>query len=116
MPGRGLAIAATTLGLSVAGCGADETRYSDDEIIDKLNLEQAGAGFTIDGDPFCEVEKKLLNTSDEVQSAADKDDLGLVVASREGNVGVQGVPPGFPPDCGDAAKKKLSRLDPAPSD
>jgi hypothetical protein len=37
-----------------------------------------------------------------------------VIASREANVGVKGVPV-FPPDCREQAKKKLNKLDPAPA-
>jgi len=99
----------------LASCGGDDTRYADDKIVDRLNLEETESGYAIDGDPFCEVERKLLNDSTEVEDAADKDELGLVIASREGNAGVQGVPP-FAPDCGDEAKKKLNRLDPAPAE
>jgi hypothetical protein len=97
------------------GCGADETRYSDRDIVEKLNLEKSEGGYAIAGDPFCEVSKGLLNDADEVQSATDEEQLGLVIASREGNVGVEGVPP-FAPDCRDSAKKKLDRLDPKPKE
>ena len=38
-----------------------------------------------------------------------------MIASREGNAGVKGVPP-FAPDCGDEAKKKLNKLDPVPKE
>ena len=107
------AIALIVLVAAAAGCGGDSVRYSDKEIIAKLNLEKTGNGYAIDGDPFCEIEAKLLNDSDEVDAATERDGTGLVIASREGNVGVKGVPP-FAPDCGDTAKKKLSRLDPAP--
>jgi len=41
--------------------------------------------------------------------------LRLILNSREGNVGVKGVPP-FAPDCQDSAKKKLNKLDPKPPD
>jgi hypothetical protein len=105
------AIAAIVLVAAAAGCGGDSVRYSDKEIIDKLNLEKSGNGYAIDGDPFCEIEGKLLNDSDEVDAATERDATGLVIASREGNVGVKGVPP-FAPDCADTTKKKLNRLDP----
>ncbi len=98
----------------LVGCGGDDTRYKDQKIVDRLNLKQTENGYAIDGDPFCEVEKKLLNDAAEVEAAAEKDDLGLVIASREGNAGVQGVPV-FAPDCSDEAKKKLNKLD-APAD
>jgi hypothetical protein len=106
-----LAVAA----LAIAGCGEDKVRYSDAKIVDKLKLEKSGNGFAIDGDPFCEVEGKLLNDADEVDQAGERDRLGLVIASGEGNVGVKGVPP-FAPDCKEHAKKKLNKLDPPKSD
>jgi hypothetical protein len=61
------------------------------------------------------VKKELLNDSDEVGEASDKDELGLVIASAGGNAGVVGVPV-FSPDCKDKAKKKLNKLDPKPAD
>lgn len=107
---------AAVLGVVIAGCGdGDGVSYSDAKIIDKLNLKKSGNGYAIDGDPFCEVEGKLLNDADEVSNAADRDELGLVIASAEGNVGVKGVPP-FAPDCKDQAKKKLNKLDPRTAD
>ena len=39
----------------------------------------------------------------------------LVLASREGNVGVK-ARPGFAPDCARDARKKLNKLDPTPED
>ena len=61
---------------SPAAAMSDGVSYSDKQIIDKLNLEKSGNGYAIDGDPFCEVEGKLLNDADEVVNAADRDDLG----------------------------------------
>jgi hypothetical protein len=101
--------------LAVAGCGEEETRYNDDRIVDRLNLEETENGYAVDGDPFCEVDDKLLNDAGEVEDAAERDDLGLVIASRQGNAGVTGVPP-FAPDCGDEVKKKLNKLDPVPKE
>ncbi len=113
---RGAMALAVVLGLVFAGCGeSDGVSYSDKQIIEKLNLEKSGNGYTIDGDPFCEVEGKLLNDADEVANAADRDDLGLVITSREGNVGVKGVPV-LPRDCAEKAKKKLNKLDPQTAD
>ena len=111
----GALIAAVAVGLSLASCGDEEPRYRDDRIAERLNLERSEAGFAIDGDPFCEVSKKLLNTADEVEEAADRDELGLVIASRARNAGIQGVPP-FAPDCADDARRKLNRLDPEPEE
>ncbi len=107
--------AALAVALLAAGCGGESKHYSDKQIIDKLNLVKSENGYMLDGDQFCEVERQLLNDADEVNAAADKDDLGLVIASGEGNVGVSGVPV-FSPDCKDLVKKKLNKLDPRPSD
>jgi hypothetical protein len=101
--------------IAVAACGEEETRYDDGQIVDRLNLEQTDSGYAVDGDPFCEVDNKLLNDASEVEDAADRDDLGLVIASRQGNAGVKGVPP-FAPDCSDEVKKKLNKLDPVPKE
>lgn len=107
--------AAIVLGLClVAGCGGEETSFKDATIVDRLDLKRSEGGYAIGGDPFCEVESQLLNASGEVSGAEDEDKLGLVIASREGNVGVLGVPP-FAPDCRDRAKRKLNGLDPVPT-
>lgn len=100
---------------AATGCGGDEIRYSDAKIVDQLNLEQTENGYTIDGDLFCEVSAKLLNSAAEVEAAEEKDDLGLVISSREGNAGVSGVPV-FAPECGEKADKKLNKLDPPPKE
>jgi hypothetical protein len=112
--GASIIAIAALLGALVS-CGGDDVRYSDAKIIDRLNLEKTENGYRIDGDLFCEVEKKLLNNASEVEAAAEKDELGLVIASREGNAGVSGVPV-FAPQCGDEAKRKLNKLDPPPKD
>jgi hypothetical protein len=113
---RSAAALVAALGVVISGCGSGSgPKYSDAKIIDKLNLKKSGNGYAIDGDPFCEVEGKLLNDADEVSNAADRDHLGLVITSAEANVGVKGVPP-FAPDCKDKAKKKLNKLDPKPKD
>ncbi len=110
-----VAIAIAIAGPALAGCGdGDGPSYSNGKIVKKLNLKESEGGYAIDGDPFCEVLKKLLNDSEEIAAVA-KDERGLVVASREGNVGVQGVPP-FANDCREFAQKKLNRLDPPPKD
>jgi hypothetical protein len=103
------------LALAATGCGGDETRYNDDKIAERLHLEKTENAYAIDGDPFCQVEQKLLNDSSEVVDAADKDKIGIVVSSREGNVGVKGVVP-FAHDCAETAKKRLDKLDPQPKD
>jgi hypothetical protein len=103
------------VGLVGAGCGTEDEKFSDKKIVETLNLEQTDGAYAIGGDPFCEVDRKLLNDADEVDSAGEADELGLVIASGEGNVGVQGVPP-FAPDCKQQAKKQLNKLDPKPKD
>jgi hypothetical protein len=110
-----VAVAAVAAAAVVAGCGGDDIRYGDGKIIDKLNLEKSENGYSLEGDLFCEVKRELLNDSEEVDAALDADELGLVIASREGNAGVEGVPV-FSPDCRDRAKKKLNRLDPEPAE
>jgi hypothetical protein len=98
--------------LTLAACSEDETRYSDDRIVERLHLvENENGGYSVGEDPFCEVSKNLFNDADELESAADRDDLGLVIASREGNVGVKGVPI-FATDCKDVVRKRLDKLDP----
>ena len=105
------------LGLASCGDGSD-TRYSDQQIIERLNLQDDdaadGSAYLLGHDAFCAVSKKLLNDSDEVESAADSK-RSLVITSREGNVGVVGVPV-FPRDCKDVVQKKLNKLDPAPKE
>jgi hypothetical protein len=111
-----IVIAVLGAAIAIGGCGDDDdVSYSDKKIIDRLNLEQSENGYSLAGDIFCEVKKDLLNDSGQVDDAMDKDSLGLVIASGEGNVGVEGVPI-FQPDCKDQAKKKLNKLDPAPKE
>jgi hypothetical protein len=105
------------LTLAAAACGEEETTisYGDGTIIDTLQLEKSDGGYAIGGDPFCAVESNLLNDGDEVSKAQDRDDLGLVISSNEGNVGVHAVPP-FAPDCEKQVQKRLDKLDPKPKD
>ena len=103
------------LALAAAGCGEEEktVSYSDDTIVETLDLQKADGGYAIGGDPFCAVESNLLNDGDEVSKAQDRDDLGLVISSNTGNVGVRAVPP-FAPDCEKQVQKRLDKLDPKP--
>ncbi len=112
--GASVGLLALLFALVAAGCGGDDKRYSDDRIVERLHLEELDDAYAIDGDPFCAVDLKLLNDSDEVDATADEDDV-IVVASREGNVGVEGVAP-FAHDCADTARKRLNKLDPAPEE
>ena len=115
---RGRATVAICLvaGFALISCGGDDVSYSDREIVGKLDLSKADGDdvYVLGSDAFCEVEKNLLNDSGEVDSASD-DRRALVIPSREGNVGVVGVPV-FPRDCKDLVVKKLNRLDPAPEE
>ena len=117
---RGGAVVAIGLIAAVgfASCGGGtETRYSDKQIIDKLNLRDDKSvenAYLLGHDEFCAVSRKLLNDSDEVSSASDGK-RSLVITSREGNVGVLGVPV-FPRDCKDVVQKKLNSLDPVPKE
>jgi hypothetical protein len=101
------------LALVVAGCGDVEKRYNDDRIVERLHLKQSESGdtYAVEDDPFCEVEKKLLNDADEVETAIDRDKIGLVVASKAGNAGITGVAP-FLRECADEARDRLNKLDP----
>ena len=105
------------LALGAAACGEEETTttYGDGTIIDTLQLEKSDGGYAIGGDPFCAVQSNLLNDGDEVSKAQDRDDLGLVISSNEGNVGVHAVPP-FAPDCEKQVQNRLDKLDPKPKD
>ena len=112
-----IAVTVAAVVLAAAGCGGDEqtTRFSDDKIIDTLDLQKSEGGYAIGGDPFCEVDSNLLNDVDEVDQAQNRDNLNLVLASHEGNVGVRGLPP-FAPDCQKQAERKLNKLDPKPKE
>jgi hypothetical protein len=105
-----LAIVVAIVAGVLGGCG-EEDKVGDGKIVERLNLSEVDGTYAIDGDPFCAVDEELLNTSDEVEEAIDGDEIGLVVSSREGGVGVEGVAP-FPEDCRAEAKKKLNKLDP----
>jgi hypothetical protein len=119
MAHRGGAVAAIGLIaiVGVASCGSDETSFSDKKIIAKLNLskpDDGGKGYLFDNDAFCEIDHNLLNDSGEINSADNNRD-NLVIASREGHVGVIGRAP-FAPDCKDRVQHKLNRLDPVPKE
>jgi hypothetical protein len=98
-------------GLAV-GCGNEDESIPDDEIVQALKLEKSSGsgGYTIGGDPFCEVSDDLLNDPDEVEDATKgKSDLELVITDKEETVGVQGVPP-FDNECESDAKRALDKL------
>jgi hypothetical protein len=95
-----------------AGCGGDEESIPDDEIVQALKLEKSSGsgGYTIAGDPFCEVSDELLNDPSEVEEATEgKSGLELVITDKEETVGVQGLPP-FDNECESDAKRALDKL------
>lgn len=112
-----IALGLAGIAVLVAGCGGgSDANYNDRKIVEKLNLDETGKGYAIDGDPFCEIDGRLLNNADEIEQVAEeKKQVGIVIDSRAGNVGVIGLVP-FAPDCRDTATKKLNRLDPEPTD
>ena len=112
-----IALGLAGIAVLVVGCGGgSDVNYNDQKIVEKLNLDETGNGYAIDGDPFCEIDGRLLNNADEIEQVAEqKKQVGIVIDSRAGNVGVIGLVP-FAPDCRDTATKKLNRLDPEPTD
>ncbi len=97
--------------LAAVGCSAGGGSSIDDsEIVAALNLKQAGAGYEMNGDPFCRVDQ-LLNDVDEVNGASEQKGVDFVIAAPGGEVGVLAHPP-FAPRCkrdATAALKKLAR-------
>jgi hypothetical protein len=108
---RLLCLLAVIGAVAVAGCGDDETSYSNKQIVDALKLEETDDVYAMEGDPFCEVSKKLLNDAGEVDDAGETEEL--VLSSTEGNVGITAVPPFA---CEREAKQGLNKLDPKPKD
>jgi hypothetical protein len=95
----------------ITGCGEEET-VPDAEIVEALELEKSSgsAGYTIGGDPFCEVSDELLNNPSEVEEATSaQGDVELVITDSEETVGVQGVPP-FDPECESDVRRALNKL------
>ncbi|HEX2467025.1 MAG TPA: hypothetical protein VHJ54_02360 [Solirubrobacterales bacterium] len=106
-----MAVSALALFPLVAACGEDSTSYSNNQIVEALRLEEIDDAYAIDGDPFCEVSKKLLNDASEVDDAGEAEEL--VISSAEGNVGITAVAPFA---CEREAKQGLNRLDPKPKE
>jgi hypothetical protein len=100
-----LLIAALTL--AAGGCGPGSST-PDSEIVDALNLKQAGHGYEIGGDPFCTVDE-LLNDGDEVDQASGEAGRDFLIASPDGEIGVLARRP-FAPDCTRRARDALKRL------
>ena len=103
------------LAVAITGCGEDEKGFEDKRIIEALKLEKDAQGYTLGGDPFCVLTKRFFRGAGEVEAATGDEDTGVVVASRAGNVAVEGVPSFFGPDCKHRARKDLDKLDPAPA-
>ena len=97
--------------LIAAGCGEGEP-VSDSDIIAALKLEQSPgtSGYSVGGDPFCAVNDDLLNNSDEVDTASQADELGLVITSPDESVGIQAEPP-FDRECAREVTRGLDELD-----
>lgn len=102
-----LALLGAALALAAGGCGSGGS-ISDSEIVRALNLETAGAGYELGGDPFCAV-AELLNDGDEVDGASADRAQDFLIASPDGEVGVLAQKP-FAPDCARRAKDDLRRL------
>jgi hypothetical protein len=101
------ALLVVALALAAGGCGSGSST-PDSEIVEALNLKQAGQGYEIGGDPFCAVDQ-LLNDSDEVDRASDEAGGDFLIASPNGEIGVLARRP-FAPDCTRRAKDDLRRL------
>ena len=102
-----LTLLAAALALA-AGASGSGSSTSDSEIARALNLEPAGGGNELDGDPFCVV-GELLNDGDEVDQASDVGAEEFLIASPDGEIGVLALKP-FAPDCTKQAKRDLKRL------
>jgi hypothetical protein len=104
-PTLGLLCAA--LALAASGCGSGSST-PDAEIVEALNLEQAGQGYEVDGDFLCPVDE-LLNDGDEVDAASGDEGQSFLIASPDGEIGVLARKP-FAPDCTKQVKDDLKRL------
>ena len=104
-----IALTAVIALVGVIGCG-EETTVSDDTIVQALNLERSDEGpvYEVGGDPFCQVERELLNDSGEVDDA-EKNKNALVVADSDATIGIQVIPP-FDKTCEQRVRKELNKL------
>jgi hypothetical protein len=102
-----LALLGVALALAAGGCGSGSST-PDSEITEALDLEAAGGGYELGGDPFCVV-GELLNDGDEVDGAGADPAEEFLIASPDGEVGVLAQKP-FAPDCARRAKADLTRL------
>ena len=102
-----LALPLAVLAFAAGGCGSGSST-PDSEIVEALNLKQAGQGYEVGGDPFCTVDE-LLNDGDEVDQASGDQGQDFLIASPDGEIGVLARKP-FAPDCTKEAKDDLKRL------
>jgi hypothetical protein len=102
-----LALLGVAVALAAGGCGSGSST-PDSEITQALDLEPAGGGYELGGDPFCVV-GELLNDGDEVDGASDDQRESFVIASPDGEIGVVALKP-FPSDCAQQARDDLRRL------
>ena len=102
------------LATAPAACGGEEESFGDQEIVKALKLERPdeGKGYLLDGDPFCVLSDRFFEGSAEVDAAVGDEDVGVVVASRAGNLAVEGVPGFFEAPCKQRARHRLDKLDP----
>ena len=93
----------------LAGCGSsDESKTSDQKIVDALNLQERNGGYTIGDNLLCGV-SDLLNDAGEVD-ALSKAQTKVAIVSRSGDAGILVVTP-FAPTCEQDAQKALNKLD-----
>lgn len=106
------------LAATLAGCGEEGSSLADREIVEALKLEKPdeGEGYLLDGDPFCVVAERFFKGAGEVEAAKGDEDTGVVVASRAGNVALEGVPTFFDSSCRKRARHRLDKLDPPAAD
>jgi hypothetical protein len=102
-----LALLVVAVALAAGGCGSGSST-PDSEITQALDLEPAGGGYELGGDPFCVV-GELLNDGDEVDGAGADAAQEFLIASTDGEVGIVAQKP-FAPDCARRAKADLTRL------
>jgi len=116
MSGRLLLAAALSaaIGLGIAGCGDSSGGFKEDDVVKALDLERTDGAYAIGGDVFCRV-GEVYTTRDEVTEVAGSGQKDLLIASKEGNVGVRIVRP-FAPDCSKDARADLNRLDKPPKE
>ena len=95
--------------LSAAGCG-DDAGVSESKIVTALDLQQAGQGYRMGGDPFCTVEaSQRRRPGSAANDSADAS--GSVIAGPDGEVGVVAPAPLRPRllAAGQAGARQLER-------